>query len=257
MSNPIGILTVHGMGKQDSSYADEFENNIRTYLDESLQDKIFFEKSIWSGILDTKEKKFKSSISDFDLAYGWLRDFVLFYLGDVVAYQKSSGVNGEIYRGIHETIMSSLTNLISKVGDDGSILFVGHSLGSVIISDFVWDLQHKDKSGLHSKVVGAVTMGSPLAVYSLAYDAPKSMHIKNSLAPRSGVPHWLNIYSITDILAYPVGSTYINPTIDIEDRQMAAGNILKRWNPLSHSEYFGSKNVAINLAEHLTFMLDQ
>jgi pimeloyl-ACP methyl ester carboxylesterase len=187
-----------------------------------------------------------------------LRAFAMRFMGDVIAYQ-GLAVYEEIHRALAYTLRSRL-KLESR-----HLTVIGHSLGSVIASDFLYDhtRRHGKKLRDHFGVdfVNFFTLGSPLVLYSArspastsgtfgpgrvvdSFDAP--VHVESA----TGV--WLNIYSVDDVVGYPlkcVNDAYAGAvTADVVTE---AGNVFTRWNPLSHGAYWTEAAVLAMLADKL------
>ncbi len=67
------------------------------------------------------------------------------------------------HEGIASDIRSSLAEVLIKASHDGeTVLLIGHSLGSVIAYDTLWELTHK-REAKQLRIDMFLTMGSPLA----------------------------------------------------------------------------------------------
>lgn len=77
------------------------------------------------------------------------------------------------------------------------VLLIGHSLGSVIAYDALWELTHQEK--LHGKV-DFLTIGSPLGMHYIQ----RSLMGMNGGRPRSYpglIRHWVNVAAEGDLVA--------------------------------------------------------
>ena len=125
---------------------------------------------------------------------------------------------------------------------------VSHSLGTVIIFDYIYNIQNNNSNGnkifkATSQSINAIdklevlfTLGSPLYVYSLQkYLGGSPIKIKK----------WINIYSICDVIAYPVKTInqLYNNCDYIIDIPVVIGNLFTFWNPISHVNYFDSNKI--------------
>ena len=144
---------------------------------------------------------------------------------------------------------------------------ISHSLGSVIASNFFYDLQFSSRG--HRLVVDPeaplergelltlfYTLGTTLPLWSMRYrdfDRPievPSVQLKHYHDRLLG--EWVNFYDKDDILAYPLKG--INEEYDRtvrNDISVNVGNWLTSWNPLSHSGYFYSKPILEYIASSL------
>ena len=95
---------------------------------------------------------------------------------------------------IRKLLKQTLRPLIEK---NEPVLLIGHSLGSVITYDTLWELSNQE--GLHGKV-DFLTIGSPLGMH---YVQRRLMGMKengNKSYPKL-IRHWINLSSEGDIIA--------------------------------------------------------
>lgn len=245
------VVTIHGVGVQGPDYGSDFINKVREI---SRKDLLFF-PIYWQDITEPRQqqllhqsKKLKWSIS---------RRLLVSFAGDAINYQPTVS-DVDVYKRIHERVSITLSQ-IYDLGEDLPVYIVAHSLGSVIISNFIWDCQNSTSLGTKifkpgdkaleviKRIKTLVTMGSPLAVWSLKY-------------PNGGSPislpegaRWLNLYSKSDIVSFPIKS--INSRYEscsyIEDVEIKVGNLLTSWNPSCHTKYWESERVAEILVESM------
>jgi hypothetical protein len=180
------------------------------------------------------------------------------FMGDVIAYQGAA-----VYREIHRRLTDALRSRVDPAS--GHLTVVAHSLGTVIASDLVFD--HTRRSGTTFRehfgvdIVNLFTLGSPLAFYA-ATSSARVMEGVGSGRVRDGFDEpvhlesdrgvWVNIYSDDDVVGYPlkgINAAYAQAvTADVETD---AGNLLTRWNPLSHGAYWTEPAVVSLMAEKL------
>jgi hypothetical protein len=152
------------------------------------------------------------------------------------------------------------------------LVVIAHSLGTVIASNYIYDLQSYPKKRLISAPVrramgrtpldkgetlaGLYLMGSPLALWSLRYDDFGVPVRVPSPKLRSHYPRvkgeWIHFYDSSDIIGYPLKP--INDAYNAQvtaDRAVNVGSILTSWNPASHTEYWTDNDVTKPLAEGL------
>ena len=83
------------------------------------------------------------------------------------------------------------------VENNESVLLIGHSLGSVIAYDTLWELSHED--GLQGKV-DFLTLGSPLGM-QYVQSRLMGMNNNNGTTYTTLIRRWINIASEGDIIA--------------------------------------------------------
>ena len=150
MPKKLGVLTVHGMGDQKRDYADP--------MIEELHDRIFggsvtiadsdiaWEAGYWAGeIQDDQNQLWRTLSRNPDMSYTKLRRFVISALGDAIGYQRvpsPPGVRTDYYEKFHRSINQSLASLRRQLGNaDKPLIVIAHSLGSMILSNYIWDVQ--------------------------------------------------------------------------------------------------------------------
>ena len=232
----IAILSIHGIGQQKPGFADKFHTKLAHNLDEDYELECFeFE---WQHLIESKENLLQKGM--FGLSWKISRGFAVNYVGDAVAYAKDS----VFYKSCHKELHNKLREISDWV-EGGKIFIVAHSLGTIIIYDFIYNIQNKEAMG--NKIFQAKStswidkldtlffLGSPLYIYSLQ---------KNAGGNPINVKNWINIYSPFDVISYPIKN--INDQFNksnVEDIPIICGGLLYGWNPISHITYFDSSQV--------------
>lgn len=103
-----------------------------------------------------------------------------------------------------ERVRSGVLNrILQQLPDEGSIVLIGHSLGSVIAADLLPRIPHR------LKIAGMVTIGSPLAQGN--FDLKK---LDTDLQdPPSNLEWWVNFWSATDPVAARRGAASAVPWV--------------------------------------------
>lgn len=263
-----GLITIHGVGEQGRDYAEPLFRNLRKIR---KSEDILFCPVFWQDILDTggvvvggsgddrggQSGKgcggwFRTRRAIGGCWYWGLRRFVAAYAGDLIAYE-SDMADGRVYREVHRRLDQAF-EVLMKVNRHMPVYVVGHSLGSVILSNFLWDAQNNDSSGAKKwpvsgqAIIGVnnieciFTMGSPLPLWFLGCeDGGEPIYVKK----------WVNIYSKSDVLAVPfrLAGGKLADLPQLEEVDMRIGGILTFWNPLCHIKYWESRRVAEKISE--------
>jgi hypothetical protein len=149
---------------------------------------------------------------------------------------------------------------------------IAHSLGTVIASNYLYDLEVYPRKRIIAKTVrqamgktpldrgetlaSLYTLGSPIAMWSLRYEnygipvavpSPKLAKRRRDLETE-----WVNFYDQDDIIGYPLRSLndHYRKAVN-EDIEVNTGNIFTSWNPASHTEYWTDNDVTVRVAEGL------
>ncbi|WP_119068334.1 hypothetical protein [Aggregatilinea lenta] len=274
MAQTLNVLIVHGIGwgGRGTSYSRPLIQNVSTEFDRALKalklrdvdhsaarskNALRFETVCWDPVTQQPQDAMISVLFGrpwlsrrLSMTYQFRRNMVGM-LGDVTAYERDP--NNKVYRAIHEEVDKG----VAKLGEAARVqaetayaplTIIGHSLGSVIVSDYVWD--HTGSAGQSHllrghdlSLVNMILMGSPMALYSLrnnAYGGRDS--IRDSLGSPVAVDPdygmWLNLYDRQDPIGFPLEPVESYRDAGVIDSAVNAGNWLTGWNLLSHVGYW-------------------
>lgn len=261
MTQKLAVAFLHGAGTPDEDFADEMIGKIKQGFTKKLgldnaDQEIVFEAVFWSAVFEEEEKKLLKRLQkNNDLDYLHMRRFVVEFLADAVAYQPTKR-GSQNYDHVNAFLAESIHDLKEKAGHNAPLCIVSHSLGSVVASNYFYDLQFKHgnigprtnriKSNTPIEQAETLTlfytMGSPLALWSMRYpDFGLPIHV-----PSPGLakiyPHiqgeWINFYDKDDVLAFPLKGLNEHYQMAVtRDVMVRAGGWLTGWTPLSHSNY--------------------
>ena len=236
----IAIFAIHGIGNNGPDFANEFV----TLLESQTKDLTNVELKVfpcsWKDLVRTTEDQLDSKIAN--LGWKTLRMFMIEFVGDAVAYQLSDTTN-DVYSAIHQRVDSVLSEASDWLGDGGVLLWIGHSLGTIITNNFIWDAQNKDSDGnkyytaslKSQKALQSLktlfTIGSPILVWSLQnVDGGSPINVNK----------WVNAYSAYDVIGYPlkdINNAYAQDP-KITDIELNVGGLVGKYLPTSHMDYF-------------------
>lgn len=264
MTQKIGIAVIHGAGIQKEDFAEILINRIKEKLLETGRregfdfsgDEFAFQPIYWGEVFHEREKKLWDAVQKGgELDFLTLRKFIIEFLGDAIAYQPTSD-QFQNYERVHEIYFQALKQLSDQVGGSAPLMVIGHSLGTVITSNYFYDVQKENERLPYIRdwlqnasplmkgetLSHFISMGSPLALWSLRYfnfNKPIQVPSKEFVTHHPhGIGGWWNIYDRDDVLGYPLKS--LNEAYDnavCEDIEMNIGNLITSWNPLSHFQY--------------------
>ncbi|QYR22502.1 chemotaxis protein [Paenibacillus sp. sptzw28] len=252
MKQKLAVIVVHGLGRQNEDYADHFIRTLMTKFAHETgakdpEQNVVVKAVHWAKVLEGREAEFKQKLfRPYDLHYEWLRDYVVHYLADAIAYQPLE-TNDQNYYAINETISASLHALTDKAGDGAPLWVISHSLGTVIASNYFYDLQNSSNwkpviynpdSALERGDTLALfySCGTTLPLWSLRYrEFDKPIRVPSeSMRDRNIEGEWINFYDKDDILAYPLRPLHPAYMEAVqEDMEVRVGNWLTGWNPFS------------------------
>ncbi|MBO0350056.1 hypothetical protein J0895_13220 [Phormidium pseudopriestleyi FRX01] len=288
----IAVAVIHGMGSGDldvdagnleqPKYFSRLSRQIIERFAQQLgispeeaESRLVFEYIYWAPLLQPEQRELWEKVKGENLRFEWLRFFFINVLGDTIAYQVTSERDRSLYDGIHGRVAESLRTLAEKAGPTAPLCTIAHSLGTVIASNYFYDLQEFTRTR-GSKVLMPesvtsqmgntplergetltlfYTLGSPIALWSLhqKFDRPIQVPAQQlSTYHPDLVGEWVNFYDPNDIIAYPLKS--LSPEYEqvvTTDWPVNVGNFLTSWNPLSHVAYWSDRFITGAVGEAL------
>ena len=257
MNKKVGVLFIHGMGSTLDDFAHDTIQELRNRISGRglNRDDIAWESVFWAPVLSSRETQLWVDLSaENDLNWAKLRKFFINGFGNATAYQ-SVHDRRDVYGQIHATVHDSLKALRTKLGDaDKPLIVIAHSLGSVIISDYIWDRQkgrNAERFGANpfermETLSGLITLGTNIPLFTLAHDPVTCIEfpppgLTESLKQKA---KWLNFYDSDDVLAWPLKPLSLKYADTVsEDLEVSVGNILTSWNPANHAAYWTDDGV--------------
>jgi hypothetical protein len=277
MNQKIAIAAIHGIGLADPEWKDEtspkfisgmskpliseFARLRRETFDEA-KSKLVIKPIYWADVVQQLSDELESRLNLNRLSNPLqLRDFVFHYLGDAIAY--STEGDKKVNTKIHDAFASTLKTLATEAGEKAPLCIISHSLGAVIASNYVWDLQQnkaKVPIGDNPLEKGETlnlfyTLGTQIPLWSMSYDnygkpiEMPSPQLGNHYPELTG--EWINFFDKDDVLGYPlqnINDAYSNVVVD---KQVNAGNPFSNWTPFSHNGYWKDDEVIEPIAKAL------
>ncbi len=256
----LAIAVIHGLGSEEQYFSVELKHRIvEQYVQANenySEDDLVFQEIFWGDLISDSLSQLSEKVNyKKDLTYPGLRRTFMDYLGVSHAYR--DGNRNDLYLAIHERVRINLQKLAShrRVDDATTPLVVlAHSFGSVIMSDFIWDMRQKQASskgvvtGLTSfeqfdTLSGFITFGNPMALFAAqnpeAYNQPISIRGKAHTEDYQKRAKWYNFYDKDDVVAYPLKG--LNDAYDKAvdgDFEINVGSAATSWNPACHTGYW-------------------
>ena len=288
----VAVVAIHGMGRTDRKYADEFRKALFTRLGDK-GDALHIGAIYYQDLLDPNEDRLWKAVSGkFGLRpWGSLRKFVLYFLGDAAALETRKSNSDGPYTGAQIAIAKELLSAYKQVGPASPVVFVAHSLGGQVLSNYLWDAQkhreekqvtvgiwrNPDKFASQISPDGNLTKeqkyfiegASIRFLYTIGCNIPLFMagHPKESIEAidkRQMHPQfrWHNFYDKDDVLGWPLkdlSSSYERLVADHEVNAARGflGWLFKSWNPLSHNQYWCDDKVLDHLQGNLDRLLQR
>lgn len=278
MPHPIAIAFIHGIGRTKHGYSASMQRMLQQRFARRTAGtpsppgpRLIFEEINWSDALQRREDRlWRRLASAGPLRYHPLRHFMVDFAADAIAYQPAPS-DRTAYDAVHQIVAEGLARLAHRAGGRAPLCIVSHSLGTVIASNYVYDLWKRRKSFMCPRVRTAIgttplqrgetlslfyTMGSPIALWGIRYphfgDPIRFPPLALSRHHPEIKAEWINLYDPDDVIAYPLKSLCARYRAAVtEDCPVDVGSILERWNPLSHLGYWNDGKVADVIADGL------
>ncbi len=276
MSGKIGVLIIHGMGSQRAGFSTDLRDELRDRLG-PMEPRFEWEEIYWANELKEREDELwdcmlqaeNAEQQTLDLDWIPIRKFVVHNFGDALAYHRDIRNTGSAYSLVHNVIDTSIHNLNGSLSDPKApVIVLAHSLGSHMMSNYLWDQQHaKGPPPLTPipNLLAMVTFGCNIPLFSLAYPVAKPINLpgkgikKPSLIKAS---KWLNFLDPDDVLGWPLKPLY-EKNLDkltsqqkktvarIEDDDINVGSLVTSWNPAAHLGYWTDNDFTKPVSKYL------
>lgn len=265
MSQKLGIFIIHGMGETKPDFHEKMVEEFKDRVG-SQATQLEFQSCYWQDLLQRREDALWECLNKESMDMKKLRRWIINALGDPVAYL---GGERQFYFQIHEIIRDSLGNLLQKLANDvnSPLLVLAHSLGSVMMSNYIWDEQHpengrstgRNKFEQMKTLTTLVTFGSNIPVFTLGFDPvecitfpPPELNDKLKTVAR-----WMNFFDPDDVLGYPLDEVWDerNGTDKIEDIAINAGVWPLSESPFSHTQYWTDNDLTKPVAQQIKQIL--
>ncbi|MFD0587897.1 chemotaxis protein [Paenibacillus sp. GCM10027627] len=275
----IAVGIIHGIGKQESDFDEELAAALTRRLSFICPEiELVIEGIYWGDITERIEEKLLCKLAPYKLRWDHLfdaRGFMISFAGDAIAYQPIPQADNPhphefIYTDIHERVARKLQCLAKSAGATAPLCLIGHSLGTVVISNYIYDLQNDKLPPLIQSIIAhgnsplekgetlthLFTMGSPIALWTLRYhDFGKPIAVPAPKFRHKRVGEWVNFYDKDDVIAYPLKplSESYNKAVT-EDVEVRTPGLFS-WMPLgSHGGYFRSVAIQKRICHSLARM---
>ena len=269
MAENIAILIIHGMGAQNTDFAEPTMKKINALV--NGKKNIIWQPINWADITQPRQQQFMDDIinaKENHISCRQLRKFVISSLGDATAYQQVKGSGTSTYDNINNRVRDEINNLFRRElkGNPCPLVVMAHSLGGHIMSSYIWDIQNRQREPTGDNdfenmryLAGMITFGCNIPLFTFAHNPKKLKPIKFPGSKLSELiddqnAAWLNFYDAHDVLGYPLKQVY--PDLEpLRDIHINAGNFftgwLTSWNPLSHRNYWTDKGMLKQVADFI------
>ncbi len=270
MTQKVAVAVVHGIGRQEPGFYADLKREIEDRCRDVCGDNVVIEPVYWARWMqDAEDRLWGRMTGDGPMNFPTVRRLMIDFVSDAMAYQPTTH-DRKAYDDIHGEFARSLRRLAERAGANAPLCIIAHSLGTVISSNFIYDLQnpHKISAAIQSVMEDTpldrgetltllYTMGSPLALWSLRFrefgqpitvPAPQLAQHYPQLKGE-----WINYYDRDDVVAFPL--KVLNEAYQqavTADVQVNVGGLLTSWNPLAHMEYWTDRDILGPVSQAIT-----
>lgn len=274
MGQKIAVAIIHGIGRTAVDFADGMMSDLRNRFVKAgaPADGLVMKPVFWSPVVQGEEDELsRRTKAGGPTAWRRLREFMVSFAGDAIAYQPVPG-DRSVYDRVHKEAAKIFRALSEEAGAKAPLCVIAHSLGTIVASNYIYDLQTHPRKNLISDHVLAemgqtplekgetltmlYTLGSPIALWNLRYTdfgmpvRVPSPELAGHWPGLSG--EWVNFYDKDDVIGYPLKS--VNPAYGeavTKDRAVEVGSFWTGWTPMSHVQYWADKKVTRPIARAL------
>src|SRR5438552_10429766 len=152
--------------------------------------QLLFEEVNWSAALQSREDRlWQRLLPDGPMRYKRLRRFLVDFAADAIAYQPAPS-DRTAYDAVHREVARRLARLAERAGPKAPLCLIAHSLGTVIASNYLYDLMKGEHSFMCPSVRGILN-GTPLErgeTFALFYSMGSPIALWRLRFPRFGEP---------------------------------------------------------------------
>ena len=267
----IALMTLHGQGVILKDYADELRRHLTQRLSTAWED-VAFEPVYCQGILQPSMRAvWQRTLSGSQVRQQEWRTFLLFGMADMVGLEARKELPGSTYEQTQLEIARKLLAARDQLGGNGPVVFLTHSLGCQILSNYLYDAQRSpdsvtagiwrdidahapeiaghqlnddERAFLRGETIACwVTTGCNIPVFVAA---DNRMRIRPIQAPNEHF-RWLNLYDPDDAFSWPLqplGAGYDTLVQDMRIKSTVQGDpMARRGEPMRHANYWSDEDV--------------
>jgi hypothetical protein len=271
MTQKIAVVVIHGIGDQREEFADDVIREISRRCSPKTGQDIVIGSVYWADLLRAEETELMWRLN----MKSWsslapVRRYMIDFVADAIAYQITPH-DRKLYDAIHQRFAMKLRELATLAGERAPLCIVAHSLGSVIASNFIYDLQNAHKGLIAQQVEQEMeqtplergetltllyTLGSPIALWSLRfenYGTPITFPAPQLHTYYPDIPYeWVNFYDKQDVIGFRLKALNAEyKRMVTEDREIDVGSRIVSLTPFSHLRYLVDHDVLEPIAEKL------
>lgn len=254
----VAIVTLHGMGVASDGYSDGLKTKLAALLGKSWS-QVSFHAIDYSGIHQVEQDQLWRDIKsrpDNDVANQYLRRFFLYHFSDALSLERGRCASDGSYLRIQQAIADGLTHVHETfpAGQRYPIIFVAHSLGCQVISNYLWDKEQSQHYFAEQRpewqqlnnIEALVTLGCNIPIFTAGLRNRQSFRRPNPAF------RWDNFYDPDDVLGWPIRQLGLDYERMATDIPVNAGGLFTSWNFFSHTGYWNDWDIVHHIGRLVT-----
>ncbi|MCA9669607.1 MAG: hypothetical protein KC503_28625 [Myxococcales bacterium] len=205
VGTPQALVLVHGVGNQKPGDYDVFLGRVRSAFESEVKrltgktppkSALQAKAAIWGDVTQKDQETYLQRMKERGYTPSNLDRAAVGIGGDALSY------GGFKQREMVSRVKSAISEVASNMGNkQGDLTLVGHSWGSVVSSDAMWDLTESKRNGsgqmpANLKWRRFVTMGGPLAIEAQKVELERLRPVKPE--------EWTNVWYRRDVVGKPL-----------------------------------------------------
>jgi len=271
----VALITIHGMGNTPVNYHQVFLERIKQHIGKAGWQEVAFESVYYQDILQAGEEEIYKEMKP-HVRWRAIRQFILYGFSDATGLDDRKEKEQSAYHKVQLRIWASLQNVYNVCGRRPvPIVMLAYSLGSHLISNYIWDAQQskpytgvwqfENRSHMDGNEQNFLRLKSLTNLFTIGCNIPIFVASHKNIQPFAKPNKnfkWLNLYDKDDLLGWPLeplSESYrkLVKDVPINASETFLDFILKSWNPFSHEKYFGSQAVVQSVGEAVNSYLNK
>lgn len=280
MPNDVVVLAIHGMGNTSPNFADKLENQLASKLGSNWSN-VYFDTIYYAKVFqDNQTRIFNRIKANDDIDWIALRKFLMFGFSDAAGFERKCDELGSPYEQVQDIVLDTIDRAYDAVGGDANVVLIAQSLGCHVISNFIWDAQSSESKfgawrngGFEDSPPGSkLDKFRRLKTLKYLYFTGCNIPIFVAGIPQNKIKaiastskgysfKWKNYYDPDDPLGWPLKNLTVKKEKQSykfevnEDNAINTGGLIKNWNPLSHTTYWGDNDVLNPLTDDIQSLI--
>jgi hypothetical protein len=209
----IGVMIIHGIGVEVKEYIEKYEKIVRKMFAKMGHTNIEIIPIYYDDILKSNQHEFEKCINNSKLHLKGVRNLTMQNFGAATIFEEDFEAEGSPYQMVMERVYIALQDMEERMkGEEYKLFMFAHSLGTHIISNYIYDAQKPEELGTakfwkkressgcekFEKLTSFLTFGCGIPIFI------SGMYTILPFKKPNAKFKWFNYYDRFDILGYPL-----------------------------------------------------